>query len=75
MCGLELSLMKPANGGHNPVAEVDFDVTKRATGDLGSWLGSARFWVPLLYAVGYSDFTLGVRTIVTIIASATKPTR
>jgi hypothetical protein len=27
------------NGGHNPVAEVDIDVTKRATGDLGSWHG------------------------------------
>ena len=36
-----IELDSVANGGHNPVAEVDIDVTKRATGDLGSWLGSA----------------------------------
>ncbi len=29
------------NGGHNPVAEVDSCVSKRAIGDLGSWLGSS----------------------------------
>ncbi|MDX1929051.1 MAG: hypothetical protein SFV81_21165 [Pirellulaceae bacterium] len=27
------------NGGHNPFAEVDVDVSRRAIGDLGSWLG------------------------------------
>jgi len=31
------------NGSHNPVAEVDVDVIKRATGDSGSWLCSAVF--------------------------------
>jgi hypothetical protein len=38
------------NGGHNPVAAVDFDVSKRLIGDLGSWLGSSesridRCWI------------------------------
>jgi hypothetical protein len=31
------------NGGHNPVAEFDVDVSNDAIGDLGSWLGSSGF--------------------------------
>ena len=36
-----------ANDCHNPVAEVDIDSTKRAIGDLGSWLGSSLLFGPL----------------------------
>lgn len=36
----EASPLGQYNGGHNPVADFDVDVTKGATGDLGSFLGS-----------------------------------
>lgn len=42
--------IEAGNGRHNPVAEFDCNVIKRATGDLGLWLGSSesrinRCWV------------------------------
>jgi hypothetical protein len=43
------------NDGHNPVAEVDVDVIKRATGDLGSWLGSVAFSLSVVCAIGPSS--------------------
>lgn len=42
------------NDCHHPVAEVNTDVIKRATGDLGSWLGSVLFVDSSQVQVGFS---------------------